>query len=188
MHVTSDDPTPVFDDTVIPLQGTETEVFEPTPSTTLDYVLDVYHGTAPVSAPLPVGTRFLFTLTPGDSSGDEYVTVTLGGSTTETVAIVAPTGHSLADAELGGTLTVQWKAPKTFAVRSIELWGECWAFGGTQRASIDSDETSKNSVPDASPLMAKSAVFRTNCRVGSGLRRTYGTSRSGWLRSGVALG
>ena len=139
VSITSDDVVPIFQSLDLSFESTHTEVFAPTPTTTLDFIEDEYGASVqPASFP-PAGTTFTFTLHPAGSGTSESCDVVERGATSEPVALVAPSGHALADAALGGRLAVTWQLPKSFDVIAIELSGRCQDYSGTISSSIESD-------------------------------------------------
>lgn len=87
-------------------------------------LLDQFNGEqaqSPGALP-PAGTVYTVTLTRGDGSSVSYVEA-INAFTTEGVRITNPTGSTLADARLDGTLDVAWGLPATYAVATIELSG-----------------------------------------------------------------
>lgn len=83
---------------------------------------DSFFGTTgPISGALPAaGTIYTVTLTPLQGVPLSYAEP-LNAFTTEGVPITSPTGSTLADAHLGGSLNVSWRLPTTYAVRDIGL-------------------------------------------------------------------
>ncbi|MDB5872148.1 MAG: hypothetical protein JWQ07_1590 [Ramlibacter sp.] len=75
------------------------------------------------------GTLFTVTMTrPGTTA--VTATIALNAFTTEGVPLTSPTGISLADAHLGGTLDVSWALPTTYAVSRVNL--SALVFTGSQ--------------------------------------------------------
>ena len=73
------------------------------------------------------GTKRTLTATPPASAADTtpYVYENIVEAvTTETINIISPTGHTLADANLGSPTVMKWESPKTFPVVFITL--EAW--------------------------------------------------------------
>jgi hypothetical protein len=121
---------------VRPLQGTVSGVAVTTAAgsiavtksgvTTVDesgVFMDSFFGN---TGPLPAGflpaagTPFNITMTrPGSTA--VTMTIPLNAFTTEGVPIISPTGSTLADAHLGGTLDVSWRLPSTYAVAHVNL-------------------------------------------------------------------
>lgn len=98
------------------------ETLHPTPTTDLEFVEDTFFvNSGNVTLPAS-GTLFQVHLTP---TGGSQVTYEAdgGNATNEFISITSPTGHAFADANVGGTLTVQWTLPTTFAVTEIDLDG-----------------------------------------------------------------
>lgn len=83
---------------------------------------DSFFGTTgPISGVLPAaGTVYTVTLNPLQGTPVSYA-IPLNAFTTEAAPITSPTGSSLADAHLGGSLGVSWSLPTTYAVRQIQL-------------------------------------------------------------------
>jgi hypothetical protein len=119
-------------------QGTRTEVLEPTPSTTLNYVTDSFFSNSGDIKLPAAGTVFQVTLTPTGGSPVTY-DVPGNGVTNEFIAVTSPTGHALANANLNGTLTVVWTLPTTYAVRRVELSGHVKDASGNQ-IGVEPDE------------------------------------------------
>jgi hypothetical protein len=69
---------------------------------------------------VPAGTPFTITLTPATGSPASY-TLVLNSWTTDPVVLTAPTSTALAGANLGGSLTVSWTLPTTYAIAEIQL-------------------------------------------------------------------
>jgi hypothetical protein len=112
-------------------QGTRTEVLEPTPTTTLNYVTEAFFANSGDIKLPAAGTIFQVSLTPTGGSEVTY-DVTGNAGTNEFISITSPTGHALSDANLGGTLTVVWTLPTTYAVRRIEFSGYVKDASGNQ--------------------------------------------------------
>jgi hypothetical protein len=114
----------IFNATDVP-KGPSTKIstVKPTPSTELDLEFDMFYtGLDVPDFPAP-GTEFQVTVTPVSGPAQVY-TVVSGGTTTESIAILAPTGYSLAtDAHPGTPFTAQWTRPTTFAVERLEFSG-----------------------------------------------------------------
>ena len=110
----------------------------PTPSTELDLEFDMFNtGIDVPDFPAP-GTEFQVTVTPVSGPVQVY-TVVSGGTTTESVAILAPTGHSLAaDAHPGTPFTARWTLPKTFAVERLEFSGTGYSANFAKDVQADS--------------------------------------------------
>jgi hypothetical protein len=140
VSITSDDLMPIFQSLDMSFDTTYTEVFAPTPTTTLNYVQDEYSADAQPTDFPPAGTNFTFILYPAGSETSDTYEVVERGATSEPVALVAPTGHALADAQLGGHLSVTWQLPKSFDVTSIELSGRCADYSDTLSSSMESDQ------------------------------------------------
>jgi len=68
----------------------------------------------------PAGTPFTLTLALSGGGTVSY-TQPLNAFTTELIQITSPTGSSLASANLGGTLNVNWTLPTTYAVQRVRL-------------------------------------------------------------------
>ena len=112
-----------FSNTAVPKDaGTRTDVLMPTPTTTLDYVTDSFFANSGDVALPAAGTVFQVQLTPTGGSQVPYDVVG-NGVTNEHISITSPTLHALANANLGGTLTVQWTLPTTYAVTRVQLGG-----------------------------------------------------------------
>jgi hypothetical protein len=113
--------------------GTRLVTWHPTPTTELVHETDMFFlGQDLAEFPAP-GTEFLLTVTPVSGTPVVY-TLRSGGTTTETVQFLEPTGHSLAlDAHPGTPLTARWTRPTTFAVAQLE-------FSGTSRSASYSED------------------------------------------------
>ena len=103
--------------------GTQSEQLQASPPPAAPLVIPVdqlvLNGAAVATLP-PVGTPYTFTLTPASGPPKQAVR-NVQPWTTETIAITKPTGHALADANLGGSLTVNWTLPQTFTPQSVSL-------------------------------------------------------------------
>ncbi len=111
-------------------------------------------GPLPGSSLPPAGSlyRVIMTSTAGGATSALSNSVPVNSFTTEPVPLTTPTGSTLADAHLGGTLDVSWKLPTTYAVRQIEL--SALAFTGSQGgqgASQCESPHSGDSVPAPPP-------------------------------------
>jgi len=116
---------------------TRTEILEPTPTTTLNYVQEgFFANSGPVTLPTPPATYTLtLTLIP---SGTAIYTVTARGSAGEAINYsVTPNTHSAA-AVKGQTITVSWSLPQTYAVDRIDLRGGM--SDGTTSVDIEADQ------------------------------------------------
>jgi hypothetical protein len=88
------------------------------PSGTLDHF---YINSGPLLATLPpAGSPFTLTLTLATGGSVSY-TLPINSWTNEAISITSPTGSSLADANLGSTLPVNWTLPKTFPIARVKL-------------------------------------------------------------------
>ena len=67
----------------------------------------------------PAGTEFSVTVTTTD--GIETKKAISNATTDESFECWGPSGHSLNDANLGGTLTMNWSLPKTFLIQEIKV-------------------------------------------------------------------
>ncbi|MBI2768809.1 MAG: hypothetical protein HYX47_04260 [Burkholderiales bacterium] len=85
-------------------------------------LLDSFFGsTDPAAGAYPVaGTSYAFALTRANAAALSY-SLPLNAFTSELVQITSPASSALAAASLGGTLTVRWTLPATFAVGSVQL-------------------------------------------------------------------
>lgn len=83
---------------------------------------DSFYGAADVvSGALPAaGTIYTVTLNPLQGAAVSYP-IPLNAFTTEAAPITSPTSSSLADANLGRSLSVSWRLPTTYAVQHIGL-------------------------------------------------------------------
>ena len=83
---------------------------------------DSFFGTTgAISGALPAaGSVYTVTLNPLQGTPVSYA-IPLNAFTTEAAPITSPTGSSLADAHLGGSLNVSWRLPTTYAVRQVGL-------------------------------------------------------------------
>jgi hypothetical protein len=109
------------------------------------------------TGPLPAGSLpaagTVYAVTLSRSSGDAIVDVPINAFTNEPVPLVTPTGSTLADAHLGGTLDVSWHLPMTYAVREIRL--SALVFTGAQ----DSQDTFQCEAPQS--VVASTATAGT---------------------------
>jgi len=71
---------------------------------------------------VPAGTPMTITMTPVSGTPKGYVVKT-NATTTEAISISNPTGSTMADANLGNPLTVDWNLPVTFAIAEVRLEG-----------------------------------------------------------------
>jgi len=79
------------------------------------------YNTGTLTGTLPqAGTPFTLTLT-RSSGGTVSYTVALNAFTNEMIQITSPTGTSLSQANLGGTLPVSWTLPVTYAIQRVRL-------------------------------------------------------------------
>jgi hypothetical protein len=83
--------------------------------------LDNYFiNSGPLASLLPAGTPFTLTLARSTGGSASY-TLETNAFTTEAISITSPTGSTLADAQLGQTLNVEWSLPHTYPIASIQL-------------------------------------------------------------------
>ena len=75
-----------------------------------------------LAPPPPPPVVFTYTIEPA-AGLPVPATTTSTGATTEFLTVMSPSGHLLADAQLGGTLTVSWLPPQSFAVDHVTLTG-----------------------------------------------------------------
>jgi hypothetical protein len=89
----------------------------------------------------PVPTVYTFTI--NRTVGEPVIyTDTVRATTEETIAITNLTGHTLADAQLGSSLLVQWTLPITFPIQRITISGFVAASdgsGGTVGCHVQGD-------------------------------------------------
>lgn len=114
----------IFDATPVP-KGPETRItrWKPTPTSEVEVRWDMFYVGADLQEFPAPGTEFQLTLTPV-TGPPQVLTLVSGGTTTETVLVIQPTGHDLAaNAHPGTPLTAQWTLPSTFAVERIEFSG-----------------------------------------------------------------
>ncbi len=114
----------IFNGTPVP-KGSSTRIstVKPTPSTELDLEFDMFYTGLDVPAFPAPGTEFQVTVTPVSGPAQVY-TVVSGGTTTESISILEPTGSSLVtDAHPGTPFTARWTRPTTFAVDRLEFSG-----------------------------------------------------------------
>jgi len=114
---------PGFNATPLVISGTQSKQRQaspaPAPKLNFSYQQFTLGGPAVSSLPAP-GSVFTFTLTP--ASGQPFqVTRTVPQTTSQTIAVTSPTGHTLSDAHLGGALTLNWTLP-TFPVQNIDVY------------------------------------------------------------------
>jgi hypothetical protein len=106
--------------------GTRTDRYFPTPTTTLDYIQDFFPGySQPPALVPPAGTVFHVHFTPTGGVPTTY-DIPGNGVTNEHITITTPTGHLLADANLGGTRPFGWTLPQTYLVASIDISGKVY--------------------------------------------------------------
>ncbi len=105
-----------------------TEIVKPTPNPADNLTLqrDVYSILQPLGpTPPAVGETFEITVTSAapETADPAIQSRQLGANTTEAAAITSPTLHTLAAANLGGPLTIQWVLPKSYPIVSVQLIG-----------------------------------------------------------------
>ena len=111
----------IFDDTPVPASGQiEIEEIEGTPGEIIEFESESYFLNGEVPEPLPAGTEFVITVEYVGGTSETITSVT-GGSTDEVVTITSPTTHTLATANLGGELDVEWELPTTFAIAELQF-------------------------------------------------------------------
>jgi hypothetical protein len=103
--------------------GTQTEQRQasPPPAAPLIFTYDqfVLNGPAVTAFP-PVGSTYNFTLA-SNSGAPQQAARNVRPWTTEAIRVTSPTGHALANANLGGTLTLNWTLPITFTVLNVNV-------------------------------------------------------------------
>jgi hypothetical protein len=112
----------IFNNTPVPKSAqTELVEFYPTPAGPPTQILrDTFFANSGPLANFPApGTVFTLTITPATGPAVNYSVVSQG-NTTEQTTVTTPTGHTLADANLGGTLTAAWTMPTTFALSRLD--------------------------------------------------------------------
>jgi len=114
---------PGYNATPLVLSGTQSKQLQaspaPAPKVSLFYQTFQLNGPAVADLPTP-GSTYTFTLTP--TTGQPFqVTRTVPQTTSQTIAFTSPSSHALADAKLGGALTLNWTLP-TFPVQGIDLY------------------------------------------------------------------
>jgi hypothetical protein len=108
---------------VVKMNYTEALDYHGTGATGLRVEMESFYiSTAPAQFP-PPGTPF--TISYALASGKTATgVVRTAGTTTEGVAVLFPTGHALADAQLGRPLSFTWTLPRSFSAREINLKGQ----------------------------------------------------------------
>jgi hypothetical protein len=87
---------------------------------------------------VPAGTAMTITLTPFSGPQTQY-TVHTNAFTTEAISITNLSSSSIADAQLGGTLHVEWTLPKTFAIARVKLGVNVFTGDQTQNTTLSCD-------------------------------------------------
>ncbi|MCK6458530.1 MAG: hypothetical protein L6Q95_01385 [Planctomycetes bacterium] len=112
-----------FSDTLLTKSPTtNTDILEPTPTTTLPFVTDSFYvNSGPITLPsVPATYTITLNLNP---TGTQVYTVTTTGSAGEQIQYtVSPTTRSAA-AIKGQTVTVTWTLPTTYALSEVDLSG-----------------------------------------------------------------
>jgi hypothetical protein len=129
----------VFDDTPVgKSEYTEVVTAEPTPGTEIQREMDAFFAGADFEVYPAPGTPVTVTVTPVGGSPIDYVVYT-EGTTTEAVALTAPTGHGFtADAHPGTPVGVEWTLPSSFAIREFQFNG--FAFTDQFECQVDPDQ------------------------------------------------
>ena len=116
-----------FPNVAMSTQGTDIQTFTPDPASpgnTVEIDRDIFFTNSGVLGDLvPAGTQITVTMTPTGGGGDQVFTVNTNSFTTEAIHITTPTASGLADANIGGTLHVEWTLPTTFAIAEVKLSG-----------------------------------------------------------------
>jgi hypothetical protein len=126
------------------LSGTQTKTKQasPPPAAPVSFIYDQFVNNGPSITSLPaVGTEFTFTLTKPIVGTTQQIKQKVQQWTTEPISITSPNSHTLANANLGGPLTVQWALPTTFTVSYINV------FLGTNSVAGMCDVVSSNNLP-----------------------------------------
>jgi hypothetical protein len=119
----------IFNNAPIPKSpAVRVETFYPTPTTTIQVLLDQFDDDLILNALPPAGTVFTFTLTPATGSPTSF-TLTSPATTTEPMFLTSPMGTTLADAKLGQPLAVTWSLPRTFPVAEVRFSGKVTVSG-----------------------------------------------------------
>lgn len=118
-------------------------------------------GPLPGSSLPPAGSLYqvIMTSTAGGATSALANGVPVNSFTTEPVPLTTPTGSTLADAHLGGSLNVSWNLPTTYAVRQIEL--SALVFTGSQGGQPASQCESPHSVTGPSATSGTISVPAT---------------------------
>jgi hypothetical protein len=111
----------LFDNTpVVQSAGVSVEEVEAEPGDPVEeYFFDQFFGGA--NSALTQRTVFAFTVTPATGPAQVYEVLS-NTPTDQPVTVTSPTGHELADANLGGSLNVQWTLPG-YATAQVKLSG-----------------------------------------------------------------
>jgi len=76
----------------------------------------------PLSSPVTVGSVYTFYVTRSDATVIAYAEM-IKATTSETLNISGPAGHTIADAHIGSSISVNWTLPTSFHVNYITLVG-----------------------------------------------------------------
>ena len=132
----------VFDNTALSKNGTEVDIFTPDPAvpgTTVEVDRDEFFQTSGVlNSLVPAGTAMTVTLTPVSGPPAQYIVHT-NAFTTEAISITNLSSSSIADANLGSTLHVEWTLPKTFAIARVKLSVNVFTGDQTQNTTLSCD-------------------------------------------------
>lgn len=99
-----------------------------------DVEVDDFSRDVPITVDPAVGDLYNFTITRADST-TTTLNQTIGEVVLDAPMITSPTGHDLADANLGGTLNISWTAPVAFRADDIMIQGGVCAPGGGEGVS-----------------------------------------------------
>jgi len=108
--------------TTIPLIKASTvfvDTLYPEVGSSMSLQLDQFGVLLPVPS---IGELYTFNLT--TNTNQLSYTDLLRSMTTESIRITSPTGHTLNDALLGQSLTVEWTLPTTFPIGQVDLIGQ----------------------------------------------------------------
>ncbi|HSC48116.1 MAG TPA: Ig-like domain-containing protein [Gammaproteobacteria bacterium] len=132
----------VFSNTALSKNGTEVDTFTPDPAfpgTTVEVDRDeFFQNSGILNSLVPAGTAMTITLTPVSGSPVDY-TVHTNAFTTEAISITNLSSSSIADANLGGTLHVEWTLPTTFAIARVKLSVNVFTGDQTQNTTLSCD-------------------------------------------------
>lgn len=100
------------------------ETFQPTPTTTLNLILDHFVIASNLGSNLvPAGTLFTLAVTPASGPVVNYALFS-NVFTTESISITSPTSGALSSYTLGQPLTMTWTLPTTFPIAQVKINAE----------------------------------------------------------------